>query len=73
MTGRGARNSPRTTKQSEYLHEKKGRVLIILKEEGETETKTLTQRNNNGRKEEEKKKSRCYLKKIIGGGRWIDG
>lgn len=73
MTGRGARKYPRATEQSEYLHEKKGRVLILVKEEGKTETETLMQRNDNKRKEEEKKKSRCYLKKIIGGGVWIDG
>lgn len=56
MTGRRPRNYLRATDQSEYLNEKKGRFLILVKEEGMTETESLTQRNNNERKEKEKKR-----------------
>lgn len=50
----GPRNYPRARDQSEYLHEKKGRVLILVKEEGETETHR--QRNNNERKGKRKRR-----------------
>lgn len=56
MTGRGPRNYPRATDQSECLSEKKGRFLILVKEQGKTEIESLTQRNNNERKEEEEKR-----------------